>query len=175
MDKTTSTAKKKNIRKCLYCGKDIDISIDDYCMASTRRYAHTECYHKNYKSDDEYITKIYSMLKEEVRITVDFPQCERQRNSFILKLGYTNEGIYKALKYFYLVTKHSPDKSGNRIGIVPYVYEEANNYYANIEKQQKLLTKQINHQQELEKPIIKVNLPKNDIKKDYINLDEIEG
>jgi SpoIID/LytB domain protein len=118
-----------------------DITKEDYCVTKSRRYAHKECYDKYYNEDDDKVEDIYTFLREEVLITCDRAQCERQRKNFITKFGYTNEGILKALKYFYKVKKQSPEKSGNRIGIVPYVYNEAKAYYESLEKRQKLLTK----------------------------------
>ena len=173
--KVKTETRKANIKKCLYCGKDIDISTERYCMARTNRYAHVECYEKNYTPDEEYIGKIYTFLKEEVGISYDYPQCEKQRLSFIKKMGYTNEGILNALRYFYLVKKQSPEKSGNRIGIVPYVYNEAKEYYENIESKKKKIKKEITKQLSNSDRVVVVGGHEKEVDRGLIDLDTIGG
>ena len=170
---TSNKVPKKNLRKCLYCKGDIDITKEEYCMARANRYAHKKCYEKNSSPDEIFIPQIYSYLKAQVHITYDYPQCEKQRVYFVTKLGYTNEGIYNALRYFYGVKKASPDKSGNRIGIVPYIYEEAKEYYKNLENKQKFIKKEIEKQKETEKETIYIPIKKVNPKKTYIDLDMI--
>lgn len=46
-----------------------------------------------------------------------------------LKKGYTYLGILQALEFFYVVKKNSIAKSKNNIGIVPYVYDLAQQFY----------------------------------------------
>lgn len=171
--KTTSTSSKKNLRKCLYCGKDVDISNEEYRMPRTNRYAHLKCYNDCYNPDEEFISLIYKFLKEEVKISFDYPQCEKQRIHFITKLGYTNEGILNALKYFYLIKKNSPEKAGNRIGIVPYVYDEAKEYYNNLKQKQKKIGKSIEKQMKEDKIKINVKTDRYVPKKNYIDLNLI--
>ena len=171
--KTPSSPSKKKIRKCLYCGKDIDISTEEYRMPRTNRYAHLACYDKYYNPDEEFISAIYKFLKEEVKITFDYPQCEKQRIHFITKLGYTNEGILNALKYFYLIKKNSPEKAGNRIGIVPYVYDEAKEYYNNLKQKQKRIGKSIEKQMKEDKIQINIKTEHYAPKKNYIDLNSI--
>lgn len=166
-------SRKKDLKICYYCGKSFDITKEEFRMAVTNRYAHVECYNKNHSSDDEFISKIYKFLKEEVLITYDFAQCERQRKNFITKFGYTNEGILNALKYFYKVKKQSPEKSGNRIGIVPYVYNEAKEYYSTLEKKQKQLTKVVDVQQKKKNKVINISMPERPVDKGFIDLEAI--
>lgn len=165
---------KKNLKICYYCGETFDITKEEFRMATVNRYAHVECYNKNYNPDDDFIPEIYDFLKEEVLISYDFLQCEKQRKLFITKFGYTNEGILNALKYFYKVKKQSPEKSGNRIGIVPYVYSEAKEYYETLEKKQKQLTKIVNKQQKQKAKVVNIALPEKPVDKGFIDLDTIE-
>lgn len=174
-EKTDSKPKKANIKKCLYCGGDIDISVEDYRMPRTNRYAHKKCYEEHYNPDEDYIGVIYSFLKEEVGISYDYQQCERQRVSFIQKHGYTNEGIYNALRYFYLVKKQSPEKSGNRIGIVPYVYNEAKEYYETIAKKKKQIERGLKTQVEKGAKVMVIRGPERERDKGLIDLDTIGG
>ena len=166
---------KNKIKKCLYCGKEIDITRDEYAKPRVNRYAHLSCYQENYNPDEEYIDKIYSLLTE-VGLKYDYQQCEKQRISFIKKMGYTNNGIYLTLKYYYYVKKSSISKSEGRIGIVPYIYDEAVAYYKNLEKEQKIIGNGIKKQLQEKSTIIVVNnIPNKNTKRKYINLDEIGG
>lgn len=167
-------SRKTDMRKCPYCDKMFDITKEEYCMVGQRRYAHKECYDKYHTEDDDKVEDIYTFLREEVCITCDRAQCERQRKNFILKMGYTNEGILNALKYFYKVKKQSPGKSGNRIGIVPYVYNEAKEYYDILGKKQKEITKMVIAQQKQKPMVISISLPEKPVDKGFIDLDTIE-
>jgi hypothetical protein len=167
-------SRQADMKKCPYCDKKFDITKEEYCMVSQRRYAHKECYDKYHTEDDDKVEDIYTFLREEVLITCDRAQCEKQRKNFITKFGYTNEGILNALKYFYKVKKQSPEKSGNRIGIVPYVYNEAKAYYESLERKQKQLTKTAVEQMNKKPRVIKVMLPEKPVDKGFIDLDTIE-
>lgn len=46
-----------------------------------------------------------------------------------IKKGYTYLGILRAIEYFYIVKRNNISKSKNSIGIVPYVYQDAQNFY----------------------------------------------
>lgn len=168
------TTKKKDERKCLYCGGVIDIAHEDWAMVRNR-YVHKLCYEKNYTEDEKFVSEIYRYLKEDVGISYDYRQCENQRRRFVEKIGYTNEGILNALKYFYGVKKESPQKSGNRIGIVPYVYDDAKVYYEELEKKQRKIKEDIQKQMKEEKIVIHVYTPEKETDKGFIDLDSIGG
>lgn len=168
------SSKPKDTRQCIYCKKYIDINKEEYMMPRNRKYAHKSCYEKYYTPDEGYIDKIYKLLKEEVGISYDYQVCERQRNSY-LKMGYTNEGIYNALKYHYIVKNGSIEKSGNRIGIVPYVYNEAESYYKNLHKRQQEMSKGLQHQLETKVKEVIINNSDSKGRKKYIDLDTIES
>ena len=57
------------------------------------------------------------------------PRIRKQINDYIKEYNYTYTGILKALVYFYEVKKNSLEKSQGGIGIVPYIYNDAYNYY----------------------------------------------
>ena len=45
------------------------------------------------------------------------------------KYGYTYKGMFFSVKYFFEIKKNSWDKATGAIGIVPYVYQEATDYW----------------------------------------------
>lgn len=59
-------------------------------------------------------------------------------NSLIKKYkdqyGYNYLGMKRALEYFYIIKKRSSSKSEERVGIIPYIYQEAQDYFEAIER-----------------------------------------
>ena len=65
-------------------------------------------------------------------------------NTYINEYEYTHSGILKALIYFFEIKGNSIDKANGGIGIVPYIYKDAYNYYyAQWQAQQKNIHKPI--------------------------------
>lgn len=86
-------------------------------------------YHRNcarVKKDkinlDEYICKLF-------QLKAVGPVNNRMIKEFVEKRGYNYQGIYRALQYYYEIRKHPTDKAEERIGIVPFVYNDAEEYY----------------------------------------------
>lgn len=50
------------------------------------------------------------------------------------KDGYTYKGMTNALVYHYDIKKGNANKANERIGIIPWVYEEAQEYFKKMEK-----------------------------------------
>ena len=53
----------------------------------------------------------------------------KQLKKYKEEQGYSYTGILKSLIYFYEVKANSTDKANGSLGIVPYVYQDAYNYY----------------------------------------------
>ena len=69
-----------------------------------------------------------------------YAKIKRQIKDYVTNHGYTYSGIHKALIYYYEVkgNKFDEGKAQGGIGIVPFVYQNAFNYYYAIwEVQQK--------------------------------------
>ena len=111
----------------------------------------------------------------ELGMEINFSLFQTQRKKYIRTFNYTNEGIYNAVRYFYGVKKNSIAKGNGGIGIVPYVYIDAEKYFKNLEKQKNEINKSMKNQLYKEDKII--HLKKEKIKKDkgYIDLDSIGG
>ena len=54
---------------------------------------------------------------------------KKQIKQFTTENKYSLSGILKSLIYWYDVKGNSIDKSGGGLGIVPYIYQDAYNYY----------------------------------------------
>lgn len=137
--------------KCIYCGVTFDRDKLPFIQISQRRYAHQECslteeQKKNKEEQDKedlenYIMQLFKMEYVDARIRKQIKQYREEYN-------YTYSGIRKALVYFYEVKDNSIEKANGGIGIVPYVYQNAYNYYlalwqAKQKNQDKVLTNYI--------------------------------
>ena len=117
---------------CIYCKKKFDRDKYPFVQVSNRRYAHTECS----MSDDQkkakeeldkealnnYIMKLFNTSYVDARI-------QKQIKQYVDEYNFTYSGIQKALTYFFEIKGNSLEKANGGIGIVPYVYKNAYNYY----------------------------------------------
>lgn len=133
--------------KCYYCGKQFDRDKEEWVKVTSNRYAHKNCAisteeiinqeEKDKHELEEYIIKLFNL---------DFvePRIQKQIAKYREEYNYTYSGILKSLKYFYEIKGNSIEKANGGIGIVPYVYKRAfDYYYALWQAQQKNATKEI--------------------------------
>ena len=121
---------------CKYCGETFDRDTTPFVAVGSRRYAHKECgekyevkltqNEKDYNELLEYTKKIFS--------DVSLAKIKMQIRKYKMEYGYDYLSILNALKYFYEIKKNDVDKSNGGIGIVPYIYEEANKYFKEEER-----------------------------------------
>ena len=52
-----------------------------------------------------------------------------QIKKYMKEYGYSYEGIEYCVRYFFIIKENSIDKAQGGIGIVPYIYEDAKQYY----------------------------------------------
>jgi len=71
-------------------------------------------------------------IKKLFKTQVVPPRAQKQIKQFVKENNFTYSGILKSLKYFYEVKGGSLEKANGGIGIVPWVYEKAYNYYYSI-------------------------------------------
>lgn len=160
---------------CSVCGVKFDRDKIPYKQTSTRRYAHLDCAiaDKNTKSqeeiDKEECEKYIMQLLGEEYIS---PRVRKQLNQFVSEYKYTYSGIRKALVYFYEVKKNDISKANGGIGIVPYCYKQAFDYYYSI-----WLAQQANQDKviaEYKPQVIEIRIPSPQIriKKKFFNFFE---
>ena len=157
-----------HIVTCVYCKKKFDRDKFPFVQVSQRRFAHRQCSEieaqkqqaaeKDRIELEQYIMKLF---KEDY---VN-PRVRKQINSFIEEYQYTYSGIRKSLVYFFEVKGNPIEKANGGIGIVPYVYKDAYNYYYSIwEANQKNEHKLVEEYVPQEK-IIRIPVPQRKIKK----------
>ena len=123
--------------KCPKCGETFDRDIIQAVRINGRRYGHAKCYPDNNnfvplvekKISEEQKIKNYakSILKEQYVAA----RVNKQIKDFLAE-GYTASGILKTLIYWYEIKHNDVSKAMGGIGIVPYVYKQALDYYYNL-------------------------------------------
>lgn len=101
----------------------------DCVVISEGKYAHKKCVELEDKREltdkeklDRYIMKLFGTEYVHQRV-------RKQINTYISDYNYSYSGIQRTLTYFYEIKGNSLDKANGGIGIVPYVYQDAYNYY----------------------------------------------
>ena len=118
--------------KCYYCGIVFDRDKNPYVQVNGRRYAHKECSlsedEKRTQEDKDKID-MEEYIKSLLNITCLGPRINKQIKAYREEYNYTYSGIHKSLKYFYEVKNNDVSKANGGIGIVPYIYKQAHDYY----------------------------------------------
>ena len=144
--------------KCKICGQTLDRDKEGI-KVSVNRYAHINCAAEQglteYQVSEEDAQKkivrqsIHDMSQRLFGANYSHARIERQITS-LLKEGKSEIGIYNSMRYWFEIKQGDVDKANNGIGIVSYIYGEAQDYWLKKESyQQKNLnipqTKKIEH------------------------------
>lgn len=138
---------------CTYCKQQFDRDKEAAVPTKARRYAHAACALKLGNLEEQALAA--KVLKDKTQEVEDLEQLEKyiiellrldyvnarvraQINKFHDENHYTYTGIQKSLMYFYEVKNNPVEKANGGIGIVPYVYEDARNYYTAIWQAQQI-------------------------------------
>lgn len=131
----------KKIVKCLYCGQPFDANAEPFVKPRSNRYAHLKCHEER----DKLLTqeqleqeKFYEECKKIFGKSFDYIKTKRLAEMYIKKYEYTWSGMTRTLEYFYVVKKNPIAKANGSIGIIPYEYQHAYNYYYEIWRAQQL-------------------------------------
>lgn len=118
--------------KCKYCGNQFDRNAEPFVEVSPRRYAHKACAEKkdqetpqeekDYENLEKYIKQIFHTRTVSARI-------KKQIKDFHQEYQYTYSGIQKTLYWWFELKGGSIEKANNGIGIVPFVYQDALDYF----------------------------------------------
>jgi hypothetical protein len=133
--------------KCYFCGLAAESAK---AKRAENKAFHEECYQEYLDRRElfQYCCKLWGLK-------APGPVISRQAKEFRLK-GLTYRGMMFSLKYFYEVKNNDRTKykGSETIGIIPYIYDEAKIYYAELLSKQQQLAQQA--PQKLEKTVVKV-------------------
>lgn len=91
------------------------------------RYVHKKCAAEHPKNDYEELT-IYIIKLFKLKDDYILPKYAKQLSQYEREYNFSYSGMLKALKYQYEV-KHNPIDLDKGVGIIPYVYKKAYDYY----------------------------------------------
>lgn len=124
---------------CTKCGQKFDRDKVPFVESGKRRYAHEVCpaLDPAQEKNKEELIKLEEYIKELFKEEYVNPRVRKQINQFVEQNNYTYSGILKTLIYAFEIKNMSLEKSRGGIGIVPYLYKEAYQYYFDIYKAKK--------------------------------------
>lgn len=163
---------------CPKCSQKFDRDKIQAVQVAARRYGHATCYPDNKdfipliktKEEDEDYIKLMDYINQLFGKNANYAQIKRQLKIYTEENKYSYSGIMKSLIYFYEIKGNSINKANGALGIVPFVYNDAYNYYYNL-----FMAQQANKDKTLITKIkeIIIKPPKsNNIKKKLFNLGE---
>lgn len=118
--------------KCLYCGEQFDRDKTPTKQVSKRRYAHIKCWEEhraNMSQEERDIEAFYDYTKSLFGEDYNYILTKKLAERYVKENNYTYSGMLKTLKWYYEKEGHTLDKSNGSIGIIPYIYKQALNYY----------------------------------------------
>lgn len=162
--------------KCLYCGKQFDRDIEPTKQVSVRRYAHIKCWEEhqtNLSQEEKDIEAFYEYTKNLFKENYNYILTKKLAENYIKENNYTYSGMLKTLKWYYEKEGHSIDKSNGSIGIIPYIYKQALNYYYSLYQAQ-LINKEKNISNFIlpKEKVIKIESPRIYTRQPYMWLEE---
>ena len=167
---------------CSICGKKFDRDVVQAVKTGARRYAHATCDPNNQdlvpladkSAQDKDLIALKDYIKNLYGDKANWHLIMKQIKDYQSQYNYSLSGMLKSLVWFYEVKGNSPEKSNGGIGIIPYAYQDAFNYYyslfvaqsQNIDKDIKEYTNKV---KEITIPLPEIRLPKR-----MFNLDDDE-
>lgn len=117
--------------KCKYCGETFNRDKIEFIKIGNR-YAHKECVEKheaNKTQEEKDIENLENYIKEKFNEPYINVKIKRQIEEYHKQYQYSYSGMLKTLIYWFEVKGNSIDKANGGIGIIPYIFNEARDYY----------------------------------------------
>ena len=158
---------------CKVCGVKFDREKIQAVFAGARRYAHQTCMPNGelvpMPQVDKDLVALIEYAKNLLGNDYNAARVKKQIKDFKEEYGYSYSGMLKSLVYFYEVKGNSKEKANGGIGIVPFIYNDAYNYYLSLfqaaqANKNKDLNKHVAHIKE-----IVIKPPKVQVKKHFFD------
>lgn len=124
-------AAKKPMVKCKYCGKSF-YREDCEWVKIKNRYAHAACATGEASTQDQEEEEMYAYMKQLFQTDTLATRIYQQVRQYLGE-GKTYKGIYKTLKYWYEIKNGSIEQARGGIGIVEYIYDDAQAYWVAVQ------------------------------------------
>lgn len=166
--------------KCTICGKEFDRDKVQAVKDGARRYAHYTCKPDGEKvpmkkPENKDLTALKAYAKELLGESYNPARVSSQIKKFHDQFDYSYSGMLKALKWFYEIEKNPIYKANGGLGIIPYIYQDAFNYFYNLYQAEQNLTNGLQYKKVTKEIEIKSPRAKNKPHKLFSFLDEEEG
>lgn len=162
--------------KCPKCSIYFDRDVVPY-VHEKNRYWHKECYDKTIQSvtqEELDLRELEGYILKLLKLDYMNARVKKQIKTMMETYNFTYTGILKSLMYFYEVKDNNVEKANGGIGIVPYVYEEAKQYFLTIYMAQKQNENKSVSAYVQPGRIIIIKPPQKERKYKIINFDDIE-
>ena len=120
---------------CKHCGQRFNRDKEECVSVDSRRYVHQKCYEEyagaKTKEENDLI-ELENYIKKLFNINTLTAKIKKQIQSFKKEYNYTYSGMLKTLTWWFDIKQNSIEKANNGIGIIPYVYQNAHDYYYSI-------------------------------------------
>ena len=125
---------------CVKCGQQFDRDKEQAVKVGGRRYAHYKCEpngelvplpppkKKEDPVEDEDLKKLKSYIEQLYGANVRWPLVMKQIKQFKEENKYSYSGMLKSLIWFYEIKGNKVEDSKG-VGIIPFAYQDAYNYY----------------------------------------------
>lgn len=117
-----------DIVTCAYCKQSFNKKEVEFVKVGNK-YSHKTCYELEEKREKTDAEKLEIYIMQLYKTDFVSPRIKKQINQFVNDYGYSYSGIHKALVFHHEIRKNPVDTRYTGIGIVPYVYQDAYNYY----------------------------------------------
>lgn len=117
---------------CIYCGARFNRDKELTTQVSARRYAHKECadkYGQEKTQEEQDLEKLENYIMTLFNEPFINAKTRKQLRDYRKEYNYTYSGMLKTLVYWYEVKGNSIEKANYGIGIIPYIYNTACQYY----------------------------------------------
>ena len=120
--------------KCTVCGKQFDRDKIQAVKSGARRYAHYSCFPEGElvplpSPVDEDLVKLEEYIEQLLGEDYNHARVKKQIKDYKSEYNYTYSGMLKTLIWFYEIKGNSKEKANGGIGIIPFVYKNACDYY----------------------------------------------
>lgn len=128
----------KHLVICPYCREQFDAQPEDenkIWVRVGRRYAHLNCYQEyqeNLTQEERDKIEFFEYTKNLFKDTYNYMTTVKLAEQYQNKFRYSYSGMLKSLKWFYEIEHNPIDKANGSIGILPYIYKDAEQYYYNL-------------------------------------------
>jgi hypothetical protein len=114
---------------CAYCKKPMSKKDEDCVLIGNNKYVHKTCQELENQREKTDREKLEEYIKELFQISYIEPRVKAQIKKYVEEYNFTYSGMQKALYYHYEIKGGDKAKANGGIGIVPYVYQNAYNYF----------------------------------------------